>query len=1624
MSNPTLNPSVLNQAKSMMGLKPTDSITTEKLAELSHADRVRILSFMKTAGDMEKIDSVVALGKNLRAQSLMADVAENPVSAEDPFIQSPAMTDALSAMATGNGRVLKNNRAGEGVTLDTIQNLSDDGLVPGWFGREAEAIKQGETTDLQGVAIGPSGVRLLPQDSTEHQQLFDIPGNRKPSPEGRPRFGPGGEWEAYIDRDEIVVPKSLYDQLVEEFEANGVVPTTLAEAKAAFAEGGPLPGPGPLFQLIPGLDFGAKETDYIASAFVGNFLIALRRLPPELLASAISDPVQFTRDLMAFPFEQAAELSAASSKMFPSQRKTDIMPSSEVQDYLEEFKGQSPEIEPDTRQRIRARDLPGTLSREEVEARIPSYVKVNRKYTPEEQEEAIQSLFNSGALGVAFLASMGIKPVRGALKRAKVEKAVTELKTGAKQAERFAEITKEVKPEELAKIEAEEGVITGKEKPEPVSRETKPEPTKPKRVKPSKEAKPEKELAEVEAFEEQPKKPAPTKEQFKKTATGKALSGEGTIKIDAETGLPTYLRKPPEGFFSQVLAASRVVRATIRWDALNKGTKGRFTREIEAEIARDKIQVSDIRNVHEGTHELGHALDHFLNTTLEVEGKRFKVGKVSEFTLTDRFGTTFAGKKVSNRQLRSEASQVSFHYRPTEGPMTKTHARYRNRGTEMMADFNAMYILDPVKTRALAPTLTAMFEKKLETQPTVKALIEELHAGNVSPRIEGKSGLIEIVAPDPARTKTLRKLSQKDPIVREAVRQLIPDTDTRIKQESMRAQRSVEEAKGKFNLTEDQARDVGAAAEGIGNIFKAGDSVEAVKSRMTPDMNKALNWYRSHIELQRQGVNEFLSGLEGEALIEFYRDYLPHFTVFEGPAKLGAKLETLRKTSPAFHRREIPTYKELVDAGFTPLTTDIFKLSQMWAETNWRYAATREMVGNLKNMTDSFGHKLVLPKKDAPAYYVTVDSPIFKRMTEVATKDGKKVRYQEDLALHPELARHMRGFLDTNPFSDSKFLRGVQRFNAWAKTTNLLFSLFHNVALTESANAVIKGSPISGLFLMKGIDPTTKLPVTGATMPHRIGKKLLKIPENVDEMIASRLQIGSPVIDLRVGIIERDLLSLEAKMAEVRGRNPNVVKNGLFKVAEQAAMRARKFIVASSKLLFEEYHTPLKAYSFYDIFQKELRRNPNMSPEAMKQVKRTIAERLNNAYGGQDWLTQYWLNPRMKRVVELGLLAPDWTISNIKVAATSFSLADKTFNVGGKEIPLGITLAKDPVTRRFQISYWRRMAMTLTGASLAMQTAIFETFGDESLGDHRFPWENESGHKFDIDVTPIMRTLPSALLDFFSDDGSVYLAEGGRYYTGFGKQAKENFHWMEDPFEEVKRKASPVARIAIEFYEKTNLFGGLDELGDRSSWEYIFDTDDGFVENVANQFTPFSFRGNSFFLAIPLRRGMTFSKARSAYTAMLRNYAEPSLTRQFFSEGVKGVSDYFSSPAYVLNKERFLFGEGSLGGQITDAARANGIDVDKAFDKAMGDVQGFYLGKYAAMMNSSETPSEDEVERLGMIIDRLGIAVNSIVKFHMDDIKFTTPPIEIDIDAASEALILEARGKARRETIKAVEEQK
>ncbi|MFW9894100.1 MAG: hypothetical protein ACFFFO_17990, partial [Candidatus Thorarchaeota archaeon] len=510
----------------------------------------------------------------------------------------------------------------------------------------------------------------------------------------------------------------------------------------------------------------------------------------------------------------------------------------------------------------------------------------------------------------------------------------------------------------------------------------------------------------------------------------------------------------------------------------------------------------------------------------------------------------------------------------------------------------------------------------------------------------------------------------------------------------------------------------------------------------------------------------------------------------------------------------------------------------------------------------------------------------------------------------------------------SRFVRSVEEFNAWSKQAMLSFSLFHHAALTESAQAVLaRGrNPFRGFVLLKEMDPILEKKVI--TMPHRVGVRLVEEPEFLKDAIGHGLVVG-PMSDIPVQRVTRRLMNLEA-----RTRNIPVVRH--------LTRAARRFKEGWDKRLWDHYHTGLKGFAYYDLTAELMKKFPKVAPD---EIKQKVATHLNDAFGGQEWLTKFWLEPKAQQMLHMAMLAPDWTLSNI--------------NIAGKTI----LAAKDPVMRTLNTRYWRNMIPTLIGSAAAISYGIYAAFGDESKGDKAWMFDNEKGHKFDIDVTPLMRQLP-----WWKKEA----AEGQRYYLHFGKQAREVLRWAANPLEAATRKASPAVHVAFEQVTGMETGGFETKFKNLDFWD-----PEGLKEravSIGEKFWPFSFRANNFAFAAPLRKGMTYWKARKAYESALELYAEPSLLKQIAREGPEGAIRFAHTPEFTKRLNELV-------GDIHDAARRNNVDTKRAFNRAVANIRGRYYGEF---LRALESGKETQMEKAALAVIRLNAGVKNIFESAKD----------------------------------------
>ena len=221
----------------------------------------------------------------------------------------------------------------------------------------------------------------------------------------------------------------------------------------------------------------------------------------------------------------------------------------------------------------------------------------------------------------------------------------------------------------------------------------------------------------------------------------------------------------------------------------------------------------------------------------------------------------------------------------------------------------------------------------------------------------------------------------------------------------------------------------------------------------------------------------------------------------------------------------------------------------------------------------------------------------------------------------------------------------------------------------------------------------------------------------------------------------------------------------------------------------------------------------------------------------------------------------------------------------------------------------------------------------------------------DIDITPLMRQLP------WHDPNDKQ-----RYYTHFGKQAREVVGWVKDPMTTIFRKASPAVHVAFEqMFELQSPDFGTD-FKDNEAWARL--PESAGIEayqrakSIAGKFVPFAWRGNNFAFTAPLSKGMTKWKA---------------------IRSLEHAYDLYADPKYIsLSKQpNFIRDLSEIGSDIIDAAALNGVDIDKVITAANTGVRTKY---YTRFFNAVEANDKKGMDKWAKSIIRLHGGISNIAR--------------------------------------------
>lgn len=957
--------------------------------------------------------------------------------------------------------------------------------------------------------------------------------------------------------------------------------------------------------------------------------------------------------------------------------------------------------------------------------------------------------------------------------------------------------------------------------------------------------------------------------------------------INSVRKLPKDIDIPNQNFIIELFSAASEMMTPARYKKL------RSIRELGAYTPGKKIELRTVTNIVTMAHELGHAFDYNMN-----DGNMPK-------SINQRFEHDHKKPGVLESKLRQELKKVSNYVRPHPGGINNFD-QYRNNHKELMADFYALYFLDPGKAKKMAPTVYELVESELNAKmfngnDSLRNLVDKLREARNQPK------------GDRLKLEDMKLIEEPFEILpkeitnpTEAAKELVKNTDriyrAMVHEASKRARR------WKNQLSDEQLEDLGAAVEGIDNL-RTGKSAEQIKENMTAKQKAILKEYRYYQERERERINKFLESTGEKEYISYIEDYLAHF--YAGGPKKRKFVSRWMKNSPNAKKRVFPTFQEAVEAGFTPLTQNVAELHQKWATINWRVAVNRRFVYELKHIVNDDGLPVIMKPNKAPEDWPIIDHPAIRQVYAKKKKDGTVELWHGGAAIDPDVYKIVKQVLE-QPFTGN-VVKAVEMFNAYAKKAALSISLFHHWALTESAQAALASgkNPLRGIILI-GSDKETaetgiRIPFTSIKIsrPHRAGVNLMENSEFAKDAIMHGLVVDEAP-DVHIGKVKKLMQTVEAKTAKIPG----------------LGYLTRKIRQANDwwdTQLWTKYHNGLKAYTYYSLVNEALKKAPeNISEQDIKATKEKIAELINDMYGGQEWVSKFWLTPKGRQAVHIAFLAPDWTMS-------AFNVATKT-----------VTQAKNPIARKYLIRYWRNMFASLGGLIIALNLALAG----------RPPWENEPDHKTDIDVTKIMRALP-----WIDDD------EKRRYYISPGKQVKEVFRYLENPVEILGAKASPIVHTVFEQWTGHQAGSGWP-----MPWEYeelsFYESLPARTLSIMEKFKPFALRGNNFAFTFPMSRGMSAWKAQRAFEDLFKSAVDPTFMDKFKRK--------------ITNRE-----VKDLAKELIEACKLNGLEYEKMIKQANTKVRTEY---YSKMWKAIENKEFEQADKYAKVLLKLGATPKTIIK--------------------------------------------
>jgi len=445
----------------------------------------------------------------------------------------------------------------------------------------------------------------------------------------------------------------------------------------------------------------------------------------------------------------------------------------------------------------------------------------------------------------------------------------------------------------------------------------------------------------------------------------------------------------------------------------------------------------------------------------------------------------------------------------------------------------------------------------------------------------------------------------------------------------------------------------------------------------------------------------------------------------------------------------------------------------------------------------------------------TVDVPILMRLP---------VKYHPDL--DPLMKSVFGKKITATPIQIYEAFNGVQ------KQMQLGFSLFHHLALGETAVATI--SPVQ----------TAKIYLNAKKLYNALAKGRYDIYEEKFEAakdgIQHGLQIGA-ITDVHRGLIVDILKGLETRLNEVH-KGFGIPVKGIRKGKE-----------LWDNALWDYLHNNLKVYAYENLKTKMIASAKNATGKDITAIKKEVAQMVNDTFGGQNW-ERMMTNPRNLQIAQWGLLSPDWTLSTVKQALAPTGLG-------------AVSKESAKYRRKMGRAFWAK-AFIYFGVGINALNFVLSKRDDAkqrgvpfSEGRGVFLWQNDPGHKTHL------------------FEGRY--ADGSKRYRRWGKQFRELPELFYDQtagqvspvtatLRKLGSKAAPNLQLLSTIFTGSSLGGFRNkELADNSGWSWVGAATKEIIKaplpfafkNTMNESKEFSFLD----LSMPASKGMTYYKTKKLF---------------------------------------------------------------------------------------------------------------------------------------------------------------